>query len=418
MLIVLVRVPIVYVAVTPGCAQAHYATCMKDAAVAVLALVCLLSASSPASACIYLPLNGDDVIENERLDTPDARFTLVVRRFESVGDFETTTAAMLPGFTPYVFEEEDPAEEYLPEDYEPYRAETPLDVLPVAPWEVPDDTDDDDTRPTVAALYRNLESGAREMVSTLTLAPDSPLSNLRVSEDGRFVVSWKASLNVVSTGCDSFGRDGIVIYDTSRDAYVRVEYEELFTESDYEWMHFGGFAGVSYRIRIMPNTRRLVLTLGLPPAEEWQMPSELDIDLETGTLLQAIEDLYPPMKEVFVEPSSGRATSSEGCEKGSVIAAVDSSEVIDRATYRPMPSYPEVAWRARITGTVIVEVVVAEDGSVSCTRVMKGLPFGLDVAAVDALSRWQFSTDREGQKSVPFSGVVDVRFQISVPNPR
>ncbi len=57
----------------------------------------------------------------------------------------------------------------------------------------------------------------------------------------------------------------------------------------------------------------------------------------------------------------------------------------------PVVSYPFVAIRARIQGSVIVEGVVAIDGSASQLRMTKGVVPILDQAALDSVRGWRFS---------------------------
>ncbi len=52
--------------------------------------------------------------------------------------------------------------------------------------------------------------------------------------------------------------------------------------------------------------------------------------------------------------------------------------------------YPEAASKARVMGVVIVEAIIDEQGDVTSTRVLKGLPLGLDKAAVEAVRQWKF----------------------------
>lgn len=52
--------------------------------------------------------------------------------------------------------------------------------------------------------------------------------------------------------------------------------------------------------------------------------------------------------------------------------------------------YTEVARKARIQGSVIVEVVVDREGCIRETKILKGLPMGLDKAAEDAVARYVF----------------------------
>ena len=54
--------------------------------------------------------------------------------------------------------------------------------------------------------------------------------------------------------------------------------------------------------------------------------------------------------------------------------AVTRPEIINQVK----PIYTELARRARVTGTVIVEAIIDQQGNVTNVRVLKGLPMGLD----------------------------------------
>lgn len=65
---------------------------------------------------------------------------------------------------------------------------------------------------------------------------------------------------------------------------------------------------------------------------------------------------------------------------------------------RREPQYPEVARKARISGIVIVEVIIDQSGAVTAGRVLKPLPFGLDEEALRAVKTWRFRPGtRNGQ---------------------
>jgi TonB family protein len=54
------------------------------------------------------------------------------------------------------------------------------------------------------------------------------------------------------------------------------------------------------------------------------------------------------------------------------------------------PVYTEVARKARVQGVVIVEAIIDEQGNVTHTNILKGLPLGLGQAAVEAVETWKF----------------------------
>jgi protein TonB len=54
------------------------------------------------------------------------------------------------------------------------------------------------------------------------------------------------------------------------------------------------------------------------------------------------------------------------------------------------PEYPSIARSARVSGTVILEAVIAEDGRVEDVRVLRSIRL-LDDAAADAVRQWRFT---------------------------
>ena len=76
------------------------------------------------------------------------------------------------------------------------------------------------------------------------------------------------------------------------------------------------------------------------------------------------------------------------------------------------PVYTDLARRSRVTGTVIVEAIIDEQGNVTNVRVLKGLPMGLDKAAVDAVQRWRFKPAMLEGRPVKVYYVLTVNFQV------
>ncbi len=78
----------------------------------------------------------------------------------------------------------------------------------------------------------------------------------------------------------------------------------------------------------------------------------------------------------------------------------------------PQPQYTEIARKARITGVVIVEAIIDKGGSVTNVKVLKGLPMGLDQAAVDAIKKWKFEPATLNGKPVAVIYNLTVNFQL------
>jgi protein TonB len=76
------------------------------------------------------------------------------------------------------------------------------------------------------------------------------------------------------------------------------------------------------------------------------------------------------------------------------------------------PVYTELARKARVAGTVIVEAIIDERGNVTNVRVLKGLPMGLDRSAADAVEKWKFKPATLEGRPVKVYYVLTVNFQV------
>jgi protein TonB len=75
------------------------------------------------------------------------------------------------------------------------------------------------------------------------------------------------------------------------------------------------------------------------------------------------------------------------------------------------PVYPAIALAARKEGTVILQAVIDEDGSVREVKVLRSIPL-LDDAAVQAVSRWTFTPTLLNGTPVPVVMTVTVGFTL------
>jgi TonB family protein len=88
------------------------------------------------------------------------------------------------------------------------------------------------------------------------------------------------------------------------------------------------------------------------------------------------------------------------------VRAQDSdNEIVRRAKSKVQPTYPDLARKMNISGTVKVQVVVAPNGTVKDAKIVGGHPV-LANAALEAVKKWRFEP-APGEST----GVVDFKFE-------
>jgi len=75
------------------------------------------------------------------------------------------------------------------------------------------------------------------------------------------------------------------------------------------------------------------------------------------------------------------------------------------------PTYPDLAVKAHVEGTVILEAIVNENGDVQSVRVLRSIPL-LDKSAISAVEQWRYSPVILNGIRVPFILTVVVSFKI------
>jgi len=78
----------------------------------------------------------------------------------------------------------------------------------------------------------------------------------------------------------------------------------------------------------------------------------------------------------------------------------------------PDPEYTEEARRAKTQGTCILWLIVDAEGRPRDIRVVRGLGFGLDVKAIEAVKQWRFEPAQKDGKPVNVQISVEVGFRL------
>ena len=102
----------------------------------------------------------------------------------------------------------------------------------------------------------------------------------------------------------------------------------------------------------------------------------------------------PPPPEV--KPTPPRAPISGGVLNGKAISL-------------PKPAYPPIARAAHASGTVVVQVLIDENGNVVSARAVSGHPL-LQAVAVGAARQAKFSPTKLSGQPVKVTGVIQYNF--------
>ena len=78
--------------------------------------------------------------------------------------------------------------------------------------------------------------------------------------------------------------------------------------------------------------------------------------------------------------------------------------------YKVDPGYTIEAQKAKISGTVMLAILVGTDGKVSDIHVLEKLEPGLDARAINAVSKWRFKPAMRGDTPVAFRARAGVSF--------
>lgn len=83
-----------------------------------------------------------------------------------------------------------------------------------------------------------------------------------------------------------------------------------------------------------------------------------------------------------------------------------------KGVYMPNPEYSEKGRRKKISGTVVVELVVTADGKARDVKVTKSLEQSLDQQAIAAVQTWKFEPATKDGKQVAVHIHAEVSFRV------
>lgn len=76
------------------------------------------------------------------------------------------------------------------------------------------------------------------------------------------------------------------------------------------------------------------------------------------------------------------------------------------------PEYSEEARKAKWQGTVVLSLIVDENGTAQQIKVARSLGMGLDQKAIEAVTKWRFRPGMKDGKPVPVYATIEVNFRL------
>jgi len=135
--------------------------------------------------------------------------------------------------------------------------------------------------------------------------------------------------------------------------------------------------------------------------------STVSVNRGARTVVGGMDGDAAPYLFVFVEPDP----VGSGPPAVRFAKEINVSEPVIRQ--RAMPVYPEEARASKVTGTVVLDLTVASDGTVSAVRVLDSPSSLLSQAAVDAVRQWEFEPARRADgTAVAVLYVVTIKFAL------
>ena len=148
--------------------------------------------------------------------------------------------------------------------------------------------------------------------------------------------------------------------------------------------------------------QNIEIPTGEPELSAWAGPStgQFGPSLTTTVALPPVAPAQRPVASPSPKPvASGPLKVSEGVAAAKLI-------------YGPSPIYPRIAVTARSQGIVVLEAVIATDGSIRNLRVVSGPPLLVN-AAVEAVRQWRYHPTLLNGIAVEVLTEIDVNFSLS-----
>jgi len=186
--------------------------------------------------------------------------------------------------------------------------------------------------------------------------------------------------------------------------------------SEYRWLK-----GISVA---RPKSRNMTITLAFrqpqkpanmkTEAKTPNLPPKTPVSFKTKIKKQVNKSISKPKpQKIIVDSSKSLAESEQTKTKVDMLPLQFAKEA--RPLYRtnPLPEYPKIAKRRGYQGSVVLEVLVGQNGKVVDLRVAKTSDYPiLDKAAIATVKDWSFEPGMVGKERVVMWVRIPIRFEL------
>ena len=120
---------------------------------------------------------------------------------------------------------------------------------------------------------------------------------------------------------------------------------------------------------------------------------------KSGTT-QKVQKKIPKAPDTVVDPGKR------------IAGANDSLDGAPSVVFKVEPEYSEEARKAKWQGTVVLSLIVDEEGRPQEIKVVRALGLGLDQKAIEAVQKWEFKPGMKDGHAVPVQATVELNFSI------
>lgn len=284
-----------------------------------------------------------------------------------------------------------------------------------------------DNLPGQAALFAEPRGALPEPLATFSLVGSYPPAQVLVAGAGRYLVTVHRS------------KWHLVIYRGDGSIVRQLMIEDLLSPRDRASQTYSTSSREPPWVRAAHTIDhdRDRLAFSLPTGHHFggaatDRIARIEIDLRDGTLVHPLRDYLvhrEPPRVTMIDPGPEAGTTplepvrSIVCRQGrsadpTTFAKAAEVPLGDLVTVsRPMPHYTEIGRKARVTGRVGLQLLIAESGLVACVGVTEGLPMGLSEEARKATLHWRFSPLPAGTGFVRSAAAFDFDIVETQPEP-